>query len=238
MNFPAIFLLDGFLLGFCKSPSWDIAKRAGGPKQRAHSWSSKEFWSSLEKVRPDGGNRRAFMTNSELRSSVAILLWSCNKICTLSCQLSKSLSDSKEAAGRSEQSQHHSQLGHSGTSAEPLHPDVSGTTAGVFVCLSSLKLNKEENVILSIVFILPFPTAAFPPAAEFADGPKPHSLCRPGYRWSPSAPLVLSSTHCFEVVSPPCCRRTETDLWDCTSQRGRWRFWEAYPHSGSSTGGK
>lgn len=145
------------------------------------------------------------MTNSEVRSSIVILLWSCNIICTLSCQLSKSLSDSKEAAGRSEQSQHHSQLGHSGTSAEPLHPDVSGTTAGVFVCLSSLQLNKEENVILTIVFILPFPTAAFPPAAEFADGPKPHSLCRPGYRWSPSAPLVLSSTHCFEVVTPPCC---------------------------------
>lgn len=81
-------------------------------------------------------------------------------------------------------------MGHSGTSAaEPLHPDVSGTRAGVSVCLSSPKLNKGETiVILGIVFILPFPIAALPPAVKFTDGLNPchRPLCLPPYRWSPS----------------------------------------------------
>lgn len=85
--------------------------------------------------------------------------------------------DGNEACGQSKYSEHQSQVGHSNTSAaERLHPEVSGTTAAVFDCLPSPKLNKgKKKHILSVVFIRPFPIAAFPTAAKFADGPNPHN---------------------------------------------------------------
>lgn len=77
------------------------------------------------------------------RRSVDILL--CNIIFTLTCQLSRAFCDSNKAWGQSEYSEHQSQVGHSNTSAaELLHPDVRGTTAGVFNCLP--ELNKEKTI--------------------------------------------------------------------------------------------
>lgn len=65
---------------------------------------------------------------------------------------------------------HLSQLGHGDTSAaEPLHPAVNGTKLGSsFVFQTQIKHRKcVILIVLSIVFIRPFPVAAFP-ALKFA----------------------------------------------------------------------